>query len=106
MNCCCVIAFSRQNNWASKRRYKASDVTVNQCLIPLVGIFKQFNLKVKIFVDNLAELKVTRINFSSLYNSACQESYAFCEISLSIVFNIVHIRRFLALVYAVNLAIY
>ena len=102
MDCSYVIAFFRQNDWTSKRHYKAFDVTVNQCLISSVGIFKELDGKVKTFVDSLAELKVTRINFSSLYNSAGLETYAFCEISSSIVPDIVHFARFLALVHIVN----
>ena len=41
-----VIAFSRQNDWRSKRHYKALDVTVNQRIIPSVGIFKEIDCKV------------------------------------------------------------
>ena len=40
------IAFSRQNDWTSKRHYKALDVIVNQQIIPSVAIFKQFDCKV------------------------------------------------------------
>ena len=46
MDCSYVIAFSRQNDWTSKRHYKALDVTVNQRIILLVGIFKEFDCKV------------------------------------------------------------
>ena len=41
-----VIAFFRQNDWTSKCHYKALDVTVNQRVIPPVGIFKDFDCKV------------------------------------------------------------
>ena len=56
MDCSDIIAFSHQNDWMSKHRYKALDVTVNQCLIPSVGIL-QFDCKVKAFVDNQALLE-------------------------------------------------
>ena len=46
MDCSYVISFSRQNDWTSKRHYKALDVTVNQRLISSVGIFKEFDCKV------------------------------------------------------------
>ena len=46
MDCSYVIAFSRQNDWTSKRHYKALYVTVNQRIIPSVGIFKEFDRKV------------------------------------------------------------
>ena len=49
MDCSYVIAFSRQNDWTSKRHYKALDVTINQCIIPSVSIFKQFDCKVILF---------------------------------------------------------
>ena len=39
-------SFSRQNDWTSKCHYKALDVTVNQRIIPSVGIFKEFDCKV------------------------------------------------------------
>ena len=42
MDCSYVIAFSRQNDWTSKRHYKALEVTVNQRIILSVGIFKEF----------------------------------------------------------------
>ena len=48
-----VIVFPRQNDWTSKCHYKASNPTVNQCLIPSVGVFKEFECKVKTFVDSL-----------------------------------------------------
>ena len=57
MDCSDVIAFSRQNNWTSKRHYKALDVTVNQSLIPSMSMFKQFDFKVIAFVDSQALLK-------------------------------------------------
>ena len=46
MDCNYVIAFSRQNDWTSKCHYKALDVTINQRIIPSVGIFKEFDCKV------------------------------------------------------------
>ena len=46
MDCSYVIAFSHQNDWTSKCHYKALDVTVNQRIIPSVGIFKEFGGKV------------------------------------------------------------
>ena len=46
MDCSYFIAFSRQNDWTSKRHYKALDVTANQRIIPSVGILKEFNCKV------------------------------------------------------------
>ena len=46
MDCSYVIAFSRQNDWTLKRRYKALDVTANQCIIHSVGMFKEFDCKV------------------------------------------------------------
>ena len=39
-------SFFRQNDWTSKHHYKALDVTVNQRIIPSVGIFKEFDCKV------------------------------------------------------------
>ena len=45
-----VIAFSRQNDWTSKCHYKALDVTVNQRIIPSVGIFKEFDCKVTLLL--------------------------------------------------------
>ena len=48
-----VIVFPRQNDWTSKCHYKASNLTVNQCLILSVGVFKEFECKVKTFVDSL-----------------------------------------------------
>ena len=56
MDCGYVIAFSCRIDWTSKRHYKALDVTVNYCLIPSVGIFKQFDCKVMAFVDSLASV--------------------------------------------------
>ena len=46
MDCSYVIAFSRQNDWTSKRHYKALDVDANQCLILSRGMFKEFDCKV------------------------------------------------------------
>ena len=46
MDCSYVIAFSRQNDWTTKRNYKALAIAVNQCIIPKVGIFKEFDCKV------------------------------------------------------------
>ena len=40
-----------------------------------LGIFKEFDFKVRTFVDSLAQLKVTRINLSSLHNSAGLEIF-------------------------------
>ena len=48
-----VIVFPRQNDWTSKCHYKASNLTVNQCLILSVCVFKEFECKVKTFVDSL-----------------------------------------------------
>ena len=46
MDCSNVIAFFRQNDWMSNCLYKALNVTVNQRIIPSVGIFKEFDCKV------------------------------------------------------------
>ena len=46
MDCSYVIAFSCQNDWTSKRHYKALDVTVNQRIILSVSIFKEFDRQV------------------------------------------------------------
>ena len=46
-------SFPRQNDWTSKCHYKASNLTVNQCLILSVCVFKEFECKVKTFVDSL-----------------------------------------------------
>ena len=46
MDCSYVIAFSCQNDSMSKCHYKALDVTVNQRIIPSVGIFKELGCKV------------------------------------------------------------
>ena len=35
-------SFPRKNDWTSKCHYKASNLTANQCLIPSVGVFKEF----------------------------------------------------------------
>ena len=51
--CRYVIAFSRQNDWISKRHCKAFNITVNKCLIPSVGIFR-VDCKVKTVVHGLA----------------------------------------------------
>ena len=45
--------FPRQNDWTSKCHYKASNLAVNQCLIPLVGVFKKFECTLKTFEDSL-----------------------------------------------------
>ena len=46
-------SFPHQNDMTSKSHYKASNLAVNQCLIPSVRIFKEFECKVKTFVDSL-----------------------------------------------------
>ena len=81
-----VIVFPRQNDWTSKCHYKASNLTVNQCLILSVCVFKEFECKVKTFVKLwIVYCLVEKLPGSiySSYNSAGLESYAFCKISLS-----------------------
>ena len=39
-------SFFCQNDWTSKRDYKTLDVTINHCIIPSVGLFKEFDCKV------------------------------------------------------------
>ena len=54
MDCSYAVVFSHQNDWTSKRYYKALDFTVNQCLTPSLGIFEECDCKVETFVDDLA----------------------------------------------------
>ena len=77
----------------------------NQCIISSVGIFNEFDFKFKTFVGSRLKYKVTRSNLSSLYNSTGLESYAFCDISSSLVPAIFYFAQFLALVHTVNSAI-
>ena len=66
MDCSYVIAFSCQNDWTSKRLYKALDVTVNQRIIPSVGIVKEFDCKVILFFDSLALIESYQERFKQL----------------------------------------
>ena len=69
-------------------------------------LVKNFKCKVKTFLYNLASVESYQSNLISLLNTAGLESYACCEISSSIVSDIVHFARFFfALVQTVYLAI-
>ena len=105
MDCSYVITFSRPNHWTSKCHCKALDVVINQRLIPSVSVFKEFDCKVKTFLYCLALVQSYQEQFKQLKQLSASvglESYAFYEISSSIVPAIAHFVRFLALVRAVN----
>ena len=66
MDCSYVRAFFRQNDWTSKYYYKAMNVTVNQCLIPSVDIFQEFDCKVKTVLDSLALVESYQEQFKQI----------------------------------------
>ena len=59
-------SFFRQNHWTSKCLCKAQDITVNQRLIPSVSVFKEFDRKVKTFLDGLALVQSYQEQFKQL----------------------------------------
>ena len=71
-DCSYDIAFPRQNDWTSKRHYKALDVTVSLCSISSVSIFKEIDCKVTAFLDCLALVESYQERFKQLTQLSAQ----------------------------------
>ena len=104
MDCSYVIAFSRQNDWTSKRHYKALDITANQCIIPSVGIFKEFDCKVMFYRQPGIKEKLPGAIYAADMAQRVLKVMPFMNFHRPLS-DIVHFYRLLALFRIVNSAI-